>query len=175
MIIRPGQPTDHAEWLRMRLTLWGGAAEEHTNDIDAYFAAPQRGITFVVESSGGGLCGFIEVSLRNYAEGCTTSPVAYIEGWYVDAESRRRTLGTCLVQAAEAWARHHGLKKIASDTQIENAVSIQAHKALGYEEVERLVCFRKALDTSGALQAALSDASTSTPPQRAAAVHALLP
>ena len=99
-----------------------------------------------VESTGGGLCGFIEVSLRDYAEGCQTSPVAYIEGWYVDAESRRHRLGTRLVQAAEAWARRHGLKEIASDTQIENAVSIQAHKVLGYEEVERLVCFRKALD-----------------------------
>jgi hypothetical protein len=78
MPIRPVQPTDHAEWLRMQLRLWGGAAEEHTQDIDVYFATPQRGITFVVASCGGGLCGFIEVSLRNYAEGCMTSPVAYI-------------------------------------------------------------------------------------------------
>ena len=78
MHIRPVQPTDYAEWLRMRLTLWGGAAEEHTHDIDIYFATPQRDVTFVVERTGGGLCGFIEVSLRNYAEGCTTSPVAYM-------------------------------------------------------------------------------------------------
>ena len=156
----------------MRLTLWEGAAEEHIQDIDTYFATPQHGITFVVERTGGGLCGFVEASLRNYAEGCQTSPVAYIEGWYVDAESRRRTLGTRLVQAAEAWARRHGLKEMASDTQIENAVSIQAHKVLGYEEVERLVCFRKALDVSGSLQAASSDASAPTTLQRAAAGHA---
>jgi aminoglycoside 6'-N-acetyltransferase I len=64
----------------MRLNLWGGTAEEHIHDLDAYFATPQGGITFVVESTGEGLCGFIEVSLRNYAEGCTTTPVAYIEG-----------------------------------------------------------------------------------------------
>ncbi len=127
MPLRPVQPTDHAEWLRMRLNLWGGAAEDHTHDLDAYFATPQRGITFVVERTGGGLCGCIEVSLRDYAEGCQTSPVAYIEGWYVDEESRRRTLGTRLVQAAEAWARRHGLKEMASDTQIDNTVSIQAH------------------------------------------------
>jgi hypothetical protein len=48
----------------MRLQLWGGTAEEHTHDIDAYFATPQGGITFVVERPAGGLCGFIEVSLR---------------------------------------------------------------------------------------------------------------
>jgi len=45
----------------MRLTLWGGTAEEHDHDIDAYFATPQSGVTFVVESTGGGLCGFIEL------------------------------------------------------------------------------------------------------------------
>ena len=172
MPIRPVQPTDHAEWLRMRLTLWGGTAEEHTQEIDTYFATPQRGITFVVESTGGGLCGFIEVSLRNYAEGCQTSPVAYIEGWYVDAESRRRTLGTRLVQAAEAWAKSQGLKEMASDTQIENAVSIQAHKVLGYAEVERLVCFRKALGAAGARPDTPSDASASTRPHRGEVGHA---
>jgi aminoglycoside 6'-N-acetyltransferase I len=164
MPIRPVQPTDRTEWLRLRLSLWGGTAEEHTQDIATYFATPQSGVTFVVERTRGGLCGFIEVSLRDYAEGCQTSPVAYIEGWYVDEDIRRRTLGTRLVQAAEAWARRHGLKEIASDTQLENAVSIQAHKGLGYEEVERIVCFRKALDASSALQDDPSDASAATTP-----------
>ena len=112
------------------------------------------------------------MSLWDYAEGCKTSPVAYIEGWYVDAESRRHKLGTRLVQAAEAWARSQGLKEIASDTQLDNTVSIQAHKMLGYEEVERLVCFRKALDASGSLQDESFAASAPTPPQRAAAGHA---
>lgn len=55
MHIRPVQPTDRAEWLRMRGTLWGGTAEEHTHDVDAYFATLQGGITFVVESTGGTL------------------------------------------------------------------------------------------------------------------------
>ena len=90
----------------------------------------------------------------------------------MDEDSRRYKLGTRLVQAVEAWARNQGLKEIASDTQIENAVSIQAHKVLEYEEVERLVCFRTALDASGSLWAASSDALAPTPPQRAAATHA---
>jgi hypothetical protein len=76
------------------------------------------------------------------------------------------------VQAAEAWARSQGLKEIASDTQLDNTVSIHAHKVLGYEEVERLVCFRKALDASGVLQDDPSDASAPTTPQRAAEEHA---
>ena len=80
MPIRLVQSIDRVEWLRMRLNLWGGTAEEHTHEIDTYFSSPQVGVTFVVERPAGGLCGCIEVSLRNYAEGCTTSPAAYIEG-----------------------------------------------------------------------------------------------
>jgi aminoglycoside 6'-N-acetyltransferase I len=128
----------------------------------------------VVERTGGGLCGCIEVSLRAYAAGCTTSPVAYIEGWYVDQDLRRGKLGSQLVHTAEAWARSHGLKEIASDTQIANVVSIQAHKVLGYAEVERLVCFRKVLDASGLLQDASSDAAVSTRPRRPVEGHAPL-
>jgi aminoglycoside 6'-N-acetyltransferase I len=133
----------------MRLTLWGGTAAEHIHDIDAYFATPQGDITFVVERLAGGLGGFIEVSLRNYAEGCTTSPVAYIEGWYVDEDLRRGKVGSQLIHTAEAWARDHGCTEIASDTQIDNTVSIHAHTALGYAEVARIVCFRKPLDEEG--------------------------
>jgi hypothetical protein len=33
----------------MRCQLWGVTAEEHTQDIDAYFAGPQEGVTFVME------------------------------------------------------------------------------------------------------------------------------
>ena len=128
MPIRPVEPTDHAEWLRMRRTWWGGTAQEHTQEVESYVATPQNGITFVVERAGGGRCGCIEVSVRDHADGCQTPPVASSEGWYVDAASRRRTLGTRLVQAAEAWARNHRRKAMASESQIDNTVSIQAHK-----------------------------------------------
>jgi aminoglycoside 6'-N-acetyltransferase I len=34
---------------------------------------------------------------------------------------------------------------MASDTEVENTLSQAAHHRLGYEEVERIVCFRKDL------------------------------
>ena len=82
---------------------------------------------------------------RNYAEGCASSPVAYIEGWYIDADLRRQRFGVALVRVAEQWAREQGLTEIASDVEIDNDVSIQAHRALGYKEEVRIVCFRKGL------------------------------
>ena len=89
------------------------------------------------------LGGFLEARVRNYAEGCSGSRIGYIEGWYVEPALRRQGLGGQLVQAAEHWARELGLSEMASDCEIDNAVSFRAHTALGYEEVERIICFRK--------------------------------
>lgn len=101
---------------------------------------------FVVVRPNGGLGGFLEAGQRKYAEGCDTSPVGYIEGWYVDADLRRQAMGSALVHAAEDWARQQGFSEMASDCVLENWVSESAHKAIGYEEVERLIHFRKSLD-----------------------------
>jgi aminoglycoside 6'-N-acetyltransferase I len=149
MNIRPAQPTDRDEWFRMRDCLWKGSPDDHVREIDTFFAIPQDGVTFVVERPDGGLCGFIEISLRNCAEGCISSPVPYIEGWYVAEVMRRQKQGSRLVQAAEEWARSRGFSEMASDTQLDNEVSQRAHQALGYREVERIVCYRKRLADEG--------------------------
>lgn len=46
---------------------------------------------------------------------------------------------------AERWAREHSLTEFASDALLDNTVSHEAHRALGFEEAERIVTFRKAL------------------------------
>jgi GNAT superfamily N-acetyltransferase len=96
-------------------------------------------------TSPGCALGFVELSLRNYAEGCSTSPVPYVEGLYVAAGARRRNIGRLLMTAAEDWARANGFTEIASDTQIENEASLGAHQAYGFTEVERIICLRKTL------------------------------
>jgi uncharacterized protein (TIGR02246 family) len=40
-----------------------------------------------------GILGFAEVSIRPYAEGCSTDRVGYLEGWFVRPEARRRGVG----------------------------------------------------------------------------------
>jgi aminoglycoside 6'-N-acetyltransferase I len=71
--------------------------------------------------------------------------VGYIEGWYVDDDLRREGVGGLLVRAMEAWSREQGLTEIASDTWLDNQISIAAHLRLGYVEMERLVHFAKKL------------------------------
>ena len=49
------------------------------------------------------------------------------------------------MKAAEDWARGHGFRALASDAELDNQVSVAAHGALGFEEVDRVVCFLKRL------------------------------
>lgn len=129
----------------MRLALWPeGDADDHRRGMADWLATPDA-LILVAPRAAGGLCGFAEVGLRPYAEGCESSPVAYLEGWYVDADVRRQGVGAALVRAAEAWARARGLTEFASDALLENETSHRAHRALGFGEVERVVCYRKSL------------------------------
>ena len=101
---------------------------------------------FVVERADGSLAGFVEVGSRPYADGCDTSPVGYVEAWYVDPDVRRSGLGRALLAAAEDWARSRGYKEMASDALVDNEVSLEAHLRAGYQVVDRIVQFRKLLD-----------------------------
>lgn len=149
MEIRPVTRADRDEWGRLRQALF---LESPLREIDDWLDAEDAGgahpvgvAVLVADRGDGTLAGLVEIGLRSYAEGCETSPVAYLEGWYVDPDVRRRGLGRRLVQAAEAWAVANGFTEMASDAGLHNEVSLKAHGALGYQEVERQVCFRKRL------------------------------
>src|SRR4051794_24125164 len=137
MQIRRWQQGDDAEWLRMRCALWPGDPVAHQEEMAQLAARTEEVVLVAVRPDGSGLAGFAEVGTRPYADGCDTSPVAYLEGWYVDADVRRQGIGAALVRAAEAWAREHGYREFASDALLDNVESQQAHEALGFVEVER--------------------------------------
>jgi aminoglycoside 6'-N-acetyltransferase I len=81
------------------------------------------------------------------AEGCNTSPIGYLEGWYVEPEQRGKGIGRALVRKAEAWAAASGCKEMASDAEFANKLGRAAHEKLGYEEVEVLAHYRKPLES----------------------------
>jgi len=113
--------------------------------MSAWLARADAVVLVAPRAGGRGLAGFIEVGARSLADGCATSPVAYLEGWHVDADARRQGAGTALVQAAEAWGREQGYREFASDAELENVESQRAHEALGFQEVERAVLYLKKL------------------------------
>ncbi len=145
LTIRLATADDKSEWLRMRLLLWPeNDADSLLREMDHLLSDPMTPV-FVLERPAGGLGGFLEAGTRKYADGCETTPVGYIEGWFIDEDLRGKGNGHALVRRAEDWARSQGLKEMGSDTWLDNEASIRAHLAMGYEEVERLIHFAKTL------------------------------
>jgi aminoglycoside 6'-N-acetyltransferase I len=146
--VRPAEPGDADRWLGLRQALWPDATDrEHQDEIARFFAGRSREplAVLLAEDGNGRVVGFAELSIRTYAEGCDTDRVAYLEGWYVDPEARGQAVGRALVAAAEEWGRTQGCTEFASDAEADNEVSAAAHRALGFEEVGRVRCFRKDL------------------------------
>jgi len=50
-----------------------------------------------------------------------------------------------LIAAAEQWGRAQGCRELASDAEPDNEVSAAAHRALRFEDVGLVRCFRKEL------------------------------
>lgn len=148
MTIRPAEPKDRDAWLRMRCALWPeGEESELAGEVDHYLRGegeePQQ--VLVAENVNGTLAGFAELSIRPYAEGCSTDRIGYLEGWYVEPASRSWGIGRRLIEAGERWARAQGCSELASDAEWDNVLSAAAHEACGFEEVGLVRCFRKDL------------------------------
>jgi aminoglycoside 6'-N-acetyltransferase I len=146
MTIRDIVEQDRPAWVRLRESLWPGSLSEHDSETRTYFRDRLEAPIVLVAETDGRVVGFLELDFRKYAPGCRSSPVAFIEGWHVEPAFQRRGIGRALVDVAEARARAMGHDEIASDTDVGNADGIAAHRALGYEEVERVVCFRRSLN-----------------------------
>jgi aminoglycoside 6'-N-acetyltransferase I len=133
----------------MRHALWPDAHfEQLLAECTEFLDSGSKWIAaaFIAFADGDSLLGFLELNLRSVAEGCENSPVPHVEGWYVVPAARRMGIGRALMSAAEAWARAHGYTEMTSDTADDYPLSIAAHKANGFEEVERLIALRKSLD-----------------------------
>jgi len=145
MRIRRYRDSDWSEWLRMAHSLFPGSTDEdHAGDMIKLLARSDAAV-FIAERPDGSVCGYVETGARSVADGCPTGTVGYIEAWYVDPDVRRGGYGRALLAAAERWAVDQGYREMASDALLDNEVSHQAHKRSGYEEVDRVITYRKTL------------------------------
>jgi len=103
---------------------------------------------FVATDPQAGLLGFAEVAVRtDFVNGCHHRPALFLEGVFVRPEHRGRGVARALCDAAGAWGREQGCLEFASDVYIDDHDSLAAHRGLGFEETERVVYFRKTLET----------------------------
>jgi len=146
--IRSVQPQDRNNWLLLRQALWPDATlEEHTRDVERFLAGNRHepAEVLIAFNGEGRAIGFVELSIHNIVDSCSTDRVGYLEGWYVVPDARRQGVGAALVAAAERWATEEGCREFASDAALDNEQSQRAHLALGFTETGRNVNFRKDL------------------------------
>lgn len=87
------------------------------------------------------------VSLRvDYVEGTETSLVGFLEGIFILPEYRNRGIVRALITACEQFAKENGCTEFASDCELTNIDSILMHEKLGFEETNRIVCFKKKIE-----------------------------
>lgn len=112
----------------------GDFEESIRTENSAVFLCYDNGITV----------GFAQCGLRHdYVEGTNTSPVGYLEGIYVEPPYRKNGYAKRLLSACEAWAKEQGCAEFASDCELHNTDSLQFHLNVGFEEANRIICFRK--------------------------------
>lgn len=144
-VIRRMIAGDRAAWIEMRLALWPHESfAAHAADVDRLLNAANVW-NYIAEAVGGAAVGFAEISLRNWANGCRTQPVPFLEGIWVKDGFRRHGLGSRLLAHATAFLSAQGFDELGSDAHLDNLVSHAAHQAWGFSERVRVVYFRKCL------------------------------
>jgi aminoglycoside 6'-N-acetyltransferase I len=138
---------DLGAWAGLRHQLWPHLSlEEHQAEIVDALSQPERLIAFLCVTPDGTAVGLAEASIRSdYVNGCETLPVAFLEGIVVNPAMRRQGVAGLLVAAVTDWARSKDLSELASDADVDNTVSHAMHAALGFEETQRVVYFRRTL------------------------------
>jgi aminoglycoside 6'-N-acetyltransferase I len=140
--------SDDSRWLLLRSRLWPHTTgAEHLLEMAGGLA---RGdfVRLAVTAEGRAV-GFVEASMRHdFVNGTSSSPVAFLEGLYVEPPARRSGVARALVARVDRWARDEGCSELASDSLLEDADAHAVHLALGFEETERVVYFRRSVSGS---------------------------
>lgn len=139
--VRAAVGADAQALLALRLALWPDA-DDGLAELQAALAQADTSHLLVVDDADAAL-GFVEVSVRHdYVNGTESTPVGFLEGWYVSPAWRGRGLGRALVAAAVGWTREQGCAELASDARLDDSGAQAAHAACGFEPTERVVYYR---------------------------------
>lgn len=141
--IREATATDIERWGAMRATLFEMVDDGFLEQEMLRFLDDDHQAAYIA-FDGDRAIGFVELSLRNFVDGCLTSPVGYIEGLYVEREARGRGAGRGLVERGLEWCRRRGCTEFATDSLLEDTDAQSFHKRMGFAETYRIVQFKLA-------------------------------
>ena len=146
-MIKPYTPGHFDDWVRLRIALWPDETlEEHRRCAASILERPEDAAVYLASEADGNVVAFAEGTLRrDYVNGCSSSPVGFLEGLYVRPPFRRCGLARLLCKALEGWAREKGCREFASDVLLHNEVGQRLHEGLGFSETDRVVYYKKQL------------------------------
>ena len=144
-MIRQADMRDVDTLTDLTLELWPDhSRQEMKTELQRQLSAERAVYFLAVEEEK--MAGFAQCQLRHdYVEGTESSPVGYLEGIYVAEDFRQQGMARMLLAACEDWAKSRGCSEFASDCELCNADSLRFHLAMGFEEANRIICFRKTL------------------------------
>lgn len=135
---------DQEMWLSMYRQLWPDHRDEDlAAEIDRIRKSSKRS-AFVAEV-GGIPAGFAEYALRDYANGCHSQPVPFLEGIWVAESFRGQGIARALMEFLSDRARRAGFTEFGSDVELSNYASQLMHERMGFEQTEKVIYYRKVL------------------------------
>ncbi len=145
IVIREIHKSDSDMWLGMYRQLWPDNSDEALlAEINRIFKSSKRS-AYVAETDKTPI-GFAEYALRDYANGCHSQPVPFLEGIWIDPDYRGHGIAKALVQYLEQKARMAGFTEFGSDVDLNNYPSQLMHERLGFEQTEKVIYYRKVLE-----------------------------
>lgn len=142
MDIRAVESSDLDAWADLRQALWPELEREQALSECRAILNSDTEIAFIawLEQRPVGL---IEGQLRRSQD----QLYGHVEGWYVATEARGSGTGKALMSALSNWFLHRHIGTVFSDTNPDYPLSPAAHQAAGFEEVGRILIYRKRLNS----------------------------
>ena len=144
-MIRKAQAEDAESLAELAIQMWEDHDQAELSDEFRELVKREDAVCFI-QWLDGKPAAFAQCQLRyDYVEGTESSPVGYLEGIFVLKEYRKNGFAAELLTECEKWAKEKGCTEFASDCKLSNQDSLGFHLALGFEEANRIICFRKGL------------------------------
>lgn len=144
-MIKKATSNDTRVLAKLAIQMWSN----HTvSELEADFAeiVSNKDAVCLIKYADDVPVGFAQCQLRHdYVEGTRSSPVGYLEGVFVIPEYQHKGYAKELLNECELWAKEKGCSEFASDCELDNISSFNFHMAMGFEEANRVICFRKKL------------------------------
>ena len=145
-MIKTATESDTCILAEMAVEMWDNQTVEELTGEFAETIKEETSVFFIKYENDTAV-GFAQCNLRtDYVEGAESSPVGYLEGIFVKEGYRNKGYARELLIACEKWAKDMGCSEFASDCELSNTDSLKFHKAMGFDEVNRIICFKKNIE-----------------------------